>query len=73
MTGIGLPIVLVFDGEGKRARKVDRIDPDNQSTYADVQKFVVELLDHSKMKPVNFLGLISMLPRGCNFVFECLS
>jgi thiol-disulfide isomerase/thioredoxin len=41
----GIPIVLVFDVDGKLARKFDRDDPDNQFTYADVEKLVVELLN----------------------------
>jgi len=40
----GIPVVLVFDVDGKLAKKFDRDDPDNQFTYADVEKLVVELL-----------------------------
>jgi thiol-disulfide isomerase/thioredoxin len=45
----GIPIVLVFDAQGKLARKFDRDDPDNQFTYADVEKFVVELQERDEM------------------------
>ncbi len=40
----GIPIVLVFDRDGKLAKKFDRDDPDNQFTYADVEKLVTDLL-----------------------------
>jgi thiol-disulfide isomerase/thioredoxin len=39
-----IPVVLVFDREGKLTRKFDGDDPDNQFTYADVEKKVEELL-----------------------------
>jgi thiol-disulfide isomerase/thioredoxin len=40
----GIPVVLVFDREGKLVRKFDRDDPDKQFTYADVEQFVGEML-----------------------------
>lgn len=40
----GIPIVLVFDKEGKLARRFDNSDPDHQFTYEDVTKFVEGLL-----------------------------
>jgi thiol-disulfide isomerase/thioredoxin len=39
-----IPAVLVFDREGKLARKFDYDPPANQFTYADVEKKVEELL-----------------------------
>jgi thiol-disulfide isomerase/thioredoxin len=39
-----IPVVLVFDREGKLARKFDIDDPDNQFTYEDVEKLVAELV-----------------------------
>lgn len=38
------PAVLVFSRDGKLARKFDNTDPDKQYTYADVEKFIQELL-----------------------------
>lgn len=38
-----IPVVLVFDQEGKLARKFDKDDPDKQFTYKDVEKLVQEL------------------------------
>jgi thiol-disulfide isomerase/thioredoxin len=46
----GIPIVLVFDTEGKLIQKFDRDDPDNQFTYTDVEKLVVELLERNKVE-----------------------
>lgn len=40
----GIPIVLVFDKEGKLAKRFDNSDPDHQFTYEDVTKFVEGLL-----------------------------
>jgi thiol-disulfide isomerase/thioredoxin len=40
----GIPVVLVFDRSGKLLRKFDRDDPDKQFTYADVEKYVAELV-----------------------------
>ena len=40
----GIPVVLVFGRDGKLLRKFDRDDPDNQFTYADVARFVRELV-----------------------------
>lgn len=40
----GIPVVLVFDRDGKLSKKFDKDDPDNQFTYADVEKHVKELL-----------------------------
>jgi thiol-disulfide isomerase/thioredoxin len=40
----GISIVLVFGRDGKLVRKFDNDDPDNQFTYADVEKLVAELL-----------------------------
>jgi thiol-disulfide isomerase/thioredoxin len=40
----GVPVVLVFDRDGKRIRKFDKDDPDNQFSYADVNQFVEQLL-----------------------------
>lgn len=40
----GPPAVLVFGRDGKLARKFDNNDPDKQYTYADVEKFIQELL-----------------------------
>jgi thiol-disulfide isomerase/thioredoxin len=39
-----IPAVFVYDREGKLARKFTGDDPDNQFTYADVEKFVQELI-----------------------------
>jgi hypothetical protein len=39
-----IPFVLVFDRDGKLAKKFDRVDPDNQLDYADVEKFVAKML-----------------------------
>lgn len=39
----GIPAVFVYDREGKLARKFTNDDPDNQFTYADVEKLVKEL------------------------------
>jgi thiol-disulfide isomerase/thioredoxin len=41
----GIPVVLVFDGEGKLVKKFDMDDPDNQFTYSDVDKFLAQLLE----------------------------
>ncbi len=38
-----IPAVFVYDRAGKLARKFTKDDPDNQFTYADVNKFVDEL------------------------------
>jgi thiol-disulfide isomerase/thioredoxin len=40
----GIPVVLVFSSDHKLVKKFDKDDPDNQFTYADVEKLVVELL-----------------------------
>jgi thiol-disulfide isomerase/thioredoxin len=40
-----IPAVFVFGRDGKLARKFTNDDPDNQYTYADVEKFVKQLLD----------------------------
>lgn len=40
----GIPIVLVFDRDGKLSKKFDMDDPDNQFTYEDVEKHVKEML-----------------------------
>lgn len=40
-----IPVVLVFDREGKLVKKFDNDDPDNQFTYADVEKLVAELVE----------------------------
>lgn len=40
----GIPVVLVFDRSGKLLRKFDRDDPDKQFTYAEVEKYVAELV-----------------------------
>jgi len=45
-----IPLVLVFDRDGKLAKKFDKEDPDNQFTYADVEKLVVELLKQNEPK-----------------------
>jgi hypothetical protein len=42
-----IPVVLVFDRHGQPARKFDKDDPDRQFTYADVGKFLQELLGRS--------------------------
>jgi thiol-disulfide isomerase/thioredoxin len=41
----GVPVVFVFDRQGKLARKFDDDDPDHQFTYADVEKLARELLE----------------------------
>jgi len=48
-----IPIVLVFSADGKLAKKIDKDDPDNQFTYADVEKFVTELLGATKQKALD--------------------
>lgn len=45
-----IPIVLVFDREGKLVRKFDKDDPDNQFSYEDVEKLVAELLQKAPAK-----------------------
>lgn len=40
-----IPAVLVFDREGKLARKFDMDDPDNQFTYDEVEALVAELVE----------------------------
>jgi thiol-disulfide isomerase/thioredoxin len=40
----GIPIVLVFDREGKLLRRFDRDDPDRQFKYSDVDRFLAELV-----------------------------
>lgn len=42
-----IPAVLVFDREGKLARKFDREDPAKMFTYADVRAYVQTLLGGS--------------------------
>jgi hypothetical protein len=42
--------VFVFDRQGKRARKFDNDDPDNQYTYADVEQLVKTLLNRDRKK-----------------------
>jgi thiol-disulfide isomerase/thioredoxin len=46
----GIPVVLVFDRDGKLVKKFDKDDPDNQFTYADVEKLVIELLERAASK-----------------------
>jgi hypothetical protein len=43
-----IPIVLVFDAKGTLVKKFDKDEPDNQFTYEDVEKLVVELLSRQK-------------------------
>jgi thiol-disulfide isomerase/thioredoxin len=45
-----IPAVFVYDREGKLARKFTGDDPDNQFTYADVEKFVQDLLGPTQNK-----------------------
>jgi hypothetical protein len=40
----GIPIVLVFDREGKLLRRFDRDDRDRQFKYSDVDRFLAELV-----------------------------
>lgn len=40
----GVPAVFVFDREGKRVGNFTGDDPDNQYTYADVEKLVQKLI-----------------------------
>jgi thiol-disulfide isomerase/thioredoxin len=40
----GIPAVFVYDRAGQLARKFTNDDPDNQFTYADVEKFVQDLI-----------------------------
>jgi len=40
----GIPVVFVYGREGKLARKFTNDDPDNQFTYADVEKFVQDMI-----------------------------
>jgi thiol-disulfide isomerase/thioredoxin len=40
----GVPAVFVYDRDGKLAQKFDKDDPDNQFTYADVNRLVILLL-----------------------------
>jgi thiol-disulfide isomerase/thioredoxin len=40
----GVPAVFVYDRDGKLAQKFDKDDPDNQFTYADVNRLVTMLL-----------------------------
>lgn len=40
----GIPAVFVYDRQGKLARRFTGDDPDNQYTYADVEKFVQKLI-----------------------------
>lgn len=46
-----IPIVLVFGRDGKLVKKFDKDDPDNQFTYADVEKLVGELVAQHAAKP----------------------
>ena len=41
----GIPIVLVFNRDGSLAKKFDKDDPDNQFTYADVEKLIAEMVN----------------------------
>jgi thiol-disulfide isomerase/thioredoxin len=40
----GIPIVLVFDTEGKLLRRFDRDDPDKQFKYEDVDRYLADLV-----------------------------
>ncbi|GBD36866.1 Thiol-disulfide oxidoreductase ResA [bacterium HR36] len=40
----GIPIVLLFDKEGKLLKRFDRDDPDKQFTYEDVDRYLAKLL-----------------------------
>ncbi len=40
----GIPVVLVFDSQGKLAKKFDMDDPDNQFSYAEVEELVAKLV-----------------------------
>jgi thiol-disulfide isomerase/thioredoxin len=40
----GVPVVFVFDREGRRAAKFNADDPDHPFTYEDVEKLVKQLL-----------------------------
>ena len=40
-----IPVVMVFDRDGELVKKFDNDDPDNQFTYADVEKLVAELVE----------------------------
>lgn len=44
----GIPAVFVYDRDGQLARKFTGDDPDNQFTYADVEKLVNELLGRGR-------------------------
>jgi cytochrome c biogenesis protein CcmG/thiol:disulfide interchange protein DsbE len=46
----GIPVVMVYDRTGKQARKFTNDDPDHQFTYADVEKFVQDLIRPSGSK-----------------------
>lgn len=40
----GIPVVLVLDREGKLLKRFDRDDPDRQFSYADVDRYLAELV-----------------------------